>query len=285
MSSKISRKVDWLTWVHRTSPAGEGSNRAFVSAVIDDAVYKTLDKGIADWLLENASPVDYGRAPYNLGWRDKQRGVTIWASERLPHFTIEVSGRGCDELQKRGWLEPVIEAVQGMMTRIDIAVDMETDVQPREFAAARENKRAKTTAEMSSSTGETVYVGSMHSERYARVYRYAAPHPRHHLLRVEHVYRRDYAKKVAALVARETLRTVCASSSELYGWVHPLVESWGKKVVDIQTPRPERNGGKTLTWLIRQCAPAFRKMCAEGVIEDPVRFLEIYFLSEHIEKG
>jgi hypothetical protein len=182
---------------------------------------------------------------------------------------------------KLGWLEPIVAATAHMLTRIDIAVDMETDVQPKEFAAARENKRTKTSAEMHSETGETVYVGSMHSERYARVYRYAPPHPRSHLLRVEHVYRRDYAKTVGALVARETIRTVCASSAQLYGWCHPLADTWGKKVEDITVPRPERNGGKTMVWLIRQCAPAFKKLVDEGAIEDPVRFLEIYFLSEH----
>lgn len=283
MSSGISRKVDWLTWVHRIEPVGEGATQEDVGQVVANTIIAMFADGVAEWILSKCDTLDYGRAPYKFGWRQKQHGVTIWASPNLPHFTVEISGRGCDELTKRGWLEPIVAATQHLMTRIDIAVDMETDVQPREFAAARENKRAKTTAEMSSSTGETVYVGSMHSERYARIYRYAAPHPRHHLLRVEHVYRRDYAKQVAALVARETLRTVCASSGELYGWIHPLVERWGKKVVDIKTPRPERNGGKTLTWLIRQCAPAFRKMCAEGVIEDPACFLEIYFLSEHIE--
>jgi hypothetical protein len=47
---------------------------------------------------------------------------------------------------------------------------------------------------------------------------------------------------------------------------------------DISVVAPERRGGGTVFWLIKSVAPAFQRLVREGVIREPGKFLNEYFL-------
>jgi len=131
---------------------------------------------------------------------------------------------------------------------------------------------------MNSDTGETCYIGSKQSERFARVYRYFPPHPRAHLLRVEMVFRRDYAKQVAATLVEHGVSSVAKSAGKVFGWAHPIWDVDSAVEVDISVTSPEKNAGKTVSWLVRSVAPAIQRLIADGTIRDPDAFFRTYFL-------
>lgn len=276
--SKYQALVDWLSFTLPFSPAGEGATLERH----EQAVYNSLARGLSKWwanvITVGGAFMMRGRAPYTMGWQNKSIGVTVWAAEATAHMTVEFSGQGLDWLRKEEDLVPLLNLVAGRLTRIDIAVDIECSVSPKQFADNREPGRFKSAAEMSSASGQTCYVGSMKSERYARVYRYAKPHPRAHLLRVEHVFRREQAQAVGHALLHFGLDNVAQSAIVVFGWRHPVTPLAGAPASLISAPRPEREGGKTLFWLLTQVAPAFQRLVTDGTISDPETFLRDYFL-------
>jgi len=219
------------------------------------------------------------RAPYSDAWRLGEKGITVFASPTLNHLCVEISGAGCENLILSGQLNRVLGCVVERVTRIDVASDIETHTRPVVFVDNVKHERMRASGYQNSESGETCYIGSQKSDRYARVYRYNPPHPRSHLLRVEHVFRRDYAKKVAGELINSTVEAIATSAGLAFGWAH---DDWNvdeDQVVDISIIHEKRATGKTVFWLIDSCASAFKRLCADGTIKDPEAFLKEHFLS------
>ncbi len=258
---------------------GEGAN-AYAMAVSNglEDMFGLQLRGLAfggDWQKQERS-----RAPYTDAWVQVSQGVTLFASPNLTHACIEISGQGCEQMLRNGNFEAVLVCCKGRVTRIDIACDIETTVSPSEFVAVLKHDRMRTSGNVISSTGETCYVGSQKSERYARVYRYNEPHPRSHLLRVEHVFRKAYAKKVAEQIAVSGIEEVGLASGLAFGWAHGV---WQPSVVDspdISITKERGNSGNTVFWLVNSCAPAFKRLVQNGGITDPEAFINRYFLDK-----
>jgi len=144
-------------------------------------------------------PMTYGivksRPPYALARRSEDSTRTLYVHPMASHFLFEVAGSFCT--QHPDIVEAAAKRWAGNLSRIDVAVDFQTQVKPTEFAAAISETTVKTRSEFISSTGETVYRGSRSSDRFMRVYRYNHPHPRSHLLRVEFQLKRLYANALA----------------------------------------------------------------------------------------
>lgn len=220
------------------------------------------------------------RAPYTDAWKLRDGEITLFASPSLTHACVEISGQGCERLISSGLMTDIVTACRERITRIDIACDIETTVKPLEFVGELSHERMRTSGFVQSDTGETCYVGSQKSERYARVYRYNAPHPRSHLLRVEHVFRKDYAKKVAKALVDNGIESVAVSSGMAFGWAHPVWDPADIDAPDISITHERGNSGNTVYWLVNSVAPAFRRLCATGAIVDADLFLRTYFLGE-----
>jgi len=276
--------IDWLTftlapvWVSDI-PAG-GFDEAYLNALADGFINVFAQEVIETAFAGNWEKRQKSRAPYSDSWQLGEAGITVFASAALPHFTVEISGHGCEALIKQGTLNNVLTAVVGRITRLDVACDIETAVRPAEFVSALSHKRMSARGSQVSITGETEYVGSQKSERYARVYRYNPPHPRSHLLRVEHVFRKEYAKVVAQAIVNDGLENVAAAAGRAFGWQHETWRPDGTFDLDISVQQANRAGNNTLHWLIRSAAPAFKNLCAQGVVADPLAFLEAYFLPQ-----
>jgi len=277
--------IDWLTFtmVPRYESAEdnrESLNEAYANA-IERVWHSTFDPATlagafgGEWQKQERS-----RAPYTDAWTLHGAGITLFAGISLNHCCVEISGGGCEILIEKNLLYSVLGAVVGRVTRIDIACDIETDVTPMEFVNVTSHKRMRSSGYQKSATGETCYVGSRTSERYARVYRYAEPHPRAHLLRAEHVFHKAYAKKVARAILDHGSDAVARSAGEAFGWMHDTWQPSNTHVPDLSIVSAEREAGKTITWLISSVAPAFKRLCEDGTIRDPEAFLTKYFRND-----
>jgi len=271
--------IDWLTFTIPMIYFGDDAND--YAEAIAHGLEDMLGLGLRDMAMAGAwVKQERSRAPYTDAWVQHEGGITLFASPNLTHACIEISGQGCERLIKRELLNKVLTACKDRVTRIDIACDIETTVRPTEFVGRVNHERMRTSGQVISDTGETCYVGSQKSERYARVYRYNAPHPRAHLLRVEHVFRKDYAKKVASQCANVSLEAIAVSAGLAFGWAHPVWETPVLDCPDISITRERGNAGSTVFWLVNSVAPAFKRLCETGGISDPEAFIRTYFLTE-----
>jgi len=269
--------IDWLSF---TAPVvyTEDDNYDYIEAVrfglftlLGEDVYRHFMEG--DWVHEAR-----GRAPYTDTWETRDTGVTLYCSPNTTHATVEISGSGCELLIVGGWMKRLLPLCAERVTRIDVACDIETQTTPPEFVGVVSHNRMRSQGFMKSETGETCYVGSKQSERFARVYRYNPPHPRAHLLRVEHVFRRDYAKQVARAIVSSDVGNVGVAAGAAFGWAHGDWNVDASSEVDISITAPEKNAGKTVSWLLRSVAPAIQRLIADGTIRDPEVFFRTYFL-------
>lgn len=255
-----------------------GDNAHDLAAALIDGLHALIGRKNFNALFAgDGTQRERSRAPYTYAWSWDGDTVTVYASEKLNHFTVEISGKGCERLLASDALQSLLESVVERVTRIDVACDIETELPPSEFVKSTSHKRMQSSGYQKSASGETCYVGSQKSERYARVYRYAEPHPRAHLLRVEHVFRRDHAKVVARQIVQNGVNLVAEAAGEAFGWSHPVWQSSGDGSVDISLVAAERAAGKTVYWLVNSVAPAFKRLCEDGTIRDPAEFIRLYF--------
>jgi hypothetical protein len=275
-ASAVRTHIDWLTFTV-TMEYSTGTGVGFTDAIAR-ALYTQFGERLADrafggeWRIRERS-----RAPYTDAWELEGAGVTIFASPSLTHACVEISGQGCERLIEREALNELLTKCHERITRIDIATDIETNQMPTEFITYVSHERMRASGYQKSESGETCYVGSQKSDRYARVYRYNKPHPRHNLLRIEHVFRRKYAKNVARNCIEHGTDVVARAAGEAFGWNSPIWKPHAAVSCDISITAPERKMGKTVFWLIKACAPAFRRLCADGTIRDPQQFINDYF--------
>lgn len=271
--------IDWLAFTlypEYSSENGEDYTRALETAIIRVfGAEKYLLAVGNDWHKREKS-----RAPYTDAWTTNDNDIVLLASPSLRHCSVEITGAGCERFIALGILDGLLATVKDSVSRIDIATDIKTDITPQEFVSVTSHERMRTSGHQISETGETCYVGSQKSDRYARVYRYNYPHPRHELLRVEVVFRRDYAKKVATACLDNGENAVARSAGEAFGFAHSVWQPAMAQHSDISIVSGNRKGGNTIFWLIKSCAPAFKRLVKSGDIKDPESFIYQFFLGD-----
>jgi hypothetical protein len=205
-----------------------------------------------------------GRAPYLFCLRRKDHGVSIFFDRRRTEILIEMSGVGCQTARLFASLEDLALDVSESVTRIDLTADITCDTAPKDFVAAGYSARFKSSGAQLSESGQTFYIGSWKSNRFARVYRYAAPHPRSTELRVEHVFRDESATSALSFLAENGLTGALAGCGEIFGWKH---ESWipasavpDDRMVANRDPKSDRD---TVFWIYRSVVPALARLLAE----------------------
>lgn len=182
---------------------------------------------------------------------------------------IQLTGQTCEYLRNLGRLDAVIERYQQDCTRIDYAVDMLCDTTPADFVNARSHKKFRSISFFSDSSGDTAYVGSWSSDRFARVYRYNPPHERSQWLRSEFVLKGKRARAGALAYCKGDIDGTVRNLGTTWGWNHP---SWKPDNDALSSEellkvwRPDRHASKTLKWLEGQCAPALVKLVLNGEI-------------------
>jgi len=273
--------VDWLSF---TLPVigSDGDLEGFASNVVD-TIYSHLGEEIFEnvfnkqWIERSG-----GRAPYSYSHDVGTTGVVVFTNPKRRELLVEIGGQGCEYIRSQLLLHETIGAIQATVTRLDMAVDIETETLPNQFVPEANYPATFSYSKLSSQSGETVYLGSQHSEKFIRIYRYKAPHPRHKLLRVEFVFRRKVARAVCGEMLIQGEKAVAAWAGEKAKLLHPAWNLEDDHEKFFVYDRPEREAGKTTYWLIQSVAPAFKRLVREGIITDPLEFLQTYFMPEEV---
>lgn len=258
----MAHKIDWISL---TLPLDSIVSRDF------DRDLPALRPGVhdlyphvSDWISSFPDLTERGgNRIFDRGYHSSAGGFSIFQRAGRPFSLIEFTGKGVDELRSAGVLKNIVKQYHERFTRLDMAVDFETDVTPRAFATCRRGKRFEHYNDIHSETGDTYYVGSQNSERFCRVYRYNEPHPRSHLLRVEFVMKSEFAKNFGYMLTQKKVSPLVDSLMQTFGFEHPLAQrsETTKKIRSV--PRAGGKGG-TERWLFSQVLPACEKLIREG---------------------
>ena len=279
MGVPFSAHLDWLSFVIRCPVADDIYTPSAIPPGAIRAIAAEFGRETTSLLFNNAPSLRRGRAPYRWGFKDEQSKAVCWYGGRSDHLTVELPGQSCDWARRLSLEGDLITMGRGLCSRIDIAVDLQSILSPFELTREIIPGRTKSRSDMTSSSGETVYLGSQKSEHYARVYRYRAPHPRSDLLRVEFVARRDRAKAVLEAVDDYGVMGIVRQLWEELQLPNQIDFEEENQNLPLNAARPERGGQNTISWLINQAAPAFNRMIKEGHIVDGEKFLKQYFLT------
>lgn len=242
---------------------------------------------ISDWLMTYPDWKEGGgNRIFNRTILSSTGGFHIFWKDTLPFSLIEIEGTGIQNLRSLDLLKRIIKLYAPYLTRIDIATDWETSIPPREFHEKRDPTRFASHSEITSDTGETCYVGSKESDRYARTYRYSDPHPRSKFLRCEFVLRKNNAKAFASALQSHRLSELTAKLFRTFGYCHPLI---GEHQASSGLLAAPRNGsmGNTERWLFRQVLPAVKKLVDNGNGEYVNIFMKQcydYYIAHEIKK-
>lgn len=225
-----------------------------------------------------------GRRPYRYGHENKEIGLYVHFGGQS-NALIQFSGNGCKFLESSDLMMTVLVGARDRMTRLDIATDIETSVRPEEVVKAGYNARIKTQSITKSPSGETAYVGSRTSAKFCRVYRYEEPHPRAKMLRIEYETKKVQARITAECILANGLEHTADMLSKYYEWSHEVIPEPQDYTTAIPSEVSQRSESKTLHWLLKQCAPAFKKLVVSGAISDPHEFFEKHFMPPAIQEN
>lgn len=265
-------KIDWLSFVIKLNTPFDGATTAhaeYVMLLLREAF--PGDVGVA--LFDHQFAPAVGRAPYTVCLRRDDQFMSIYFGGKQAHILLELTGGGCEDLSRKSQLNPLLEMVGPILSRLDVAVDMPVSTRPSEFIGCGYSDRFKSVSSMVSDTGETCYVGSRDSERYARVYRYNPPHPRSAWLRCEFCLKHENARDLAALILDIGLLDVVARLGNTFGWQAPQWQPDKASEATISGWSPERRHGATVRWLLTSVFPAMARLVKDGTIEDIDEFL------------
>lgn len=182
------------------------------------------------------------------------------------HIYVEIGGQACDYVRAHGSIEDLLKRVGTRASRLDFAVDMETEVRVRDFIVNRQGQAFKAGGDIFSEDGETSYVGSWKSERFARVYRYHPPHPRSHLLRAEVVLRGKYAKQALVLTLQDGEVATAMVAHLPFGWSHDIWKPGEASQSRIVSQRSDKQQASTVRWLLGDVVSAIVKNHNSGLI-------------------
>lgn len=199
------------------------------------------------------------------------------------HIYVDVGGQALDFIRAIGFYEDFIKAVAPRTSRVDFAVDFETEVSVSDFIVNRQRGRFKAGGNIFSEDGETSYIGSWKAERFARVYRYHEPHPRSKMLRAEVVLRATYAKQAMAIVLSDGETQAALAAHEPFGWKHKIWQPTEAVTSEIVSKRHDKEGASTLRWLNGDVAACIVRLHNEDLI-NAFDWFEKYVRS-HISNG
>jgi hypothetical protein len=211
--------------------------------------------------------VEKGRGFYFWRLRHNASDVTLSFGGVNPHIFVELAGQACANLDSVDQLIPLIQKTCETTTRIDFAVDIETDVSPPAFVDKRGDTAFSAAGMIASGRGVTNYIGGRTSERMARVYRYNEPHPRARYLRVEVEYKRGAARAASALLLDRPLIDVSLSAHAPFKWQHAVWQPESQTTERLTYRHGGRNEAGSVAWLYSTVISAVQKASNNGLID------------------
>jgi len=217
----LSAKIDWYSFTLAMAGPLEGSGPDVlqeINRVLSPVFSPAVDpvEGDGTWSLAEAKGFYAFRATHVAS-----RIAVSWGAVNA-HVFVELAGQSCDWLRAAGFMRSVVAGTFERVSRIDCAIDLHTTTTPEVFVGAGHAERFKDSlGNIKSSTGHTFYVGSRKSDRCARVYRYAPPHPRSHLLRCEAEFKGKAAKELAVVLNSDGELEAIRAAHRVFQWASP----------------------------------------------------------------
>lgn len=266
MSVQGMVKLDWISFTFPITLLGEKDNEYTLSHVLSafhehtgQRLLSVVEGSLWTWVQSAGFYTHKIQHPNSL--------ICLSWNAGNPFALCEISGQAIDHVLQSVTVTDLAIATNQRATRIDVAVDFETEEKPEAFTALRDNPSIRAYAFYSTETGDTCYVGSRKSDRMARVYRYNPPHPRSHLLRVEVEMKGDAAKIMASQLQSTSL-TVCAGHANApFGWSHGLWTQSGLVESKLPARYYDKQGAETLRWLNTVVVPSIKKAADNGLID------------------
>jgi hypothetical protein len=261
----VDAKVDWFSFTVPT-PEFLAHKR---DSVIDDIVRITHEAtgGILhDTLSDRVWNSSRAAGFYDVRYWIEGAGVSVSFGSTNTHALWEFSGQGCELLRQYHALYGLAAAMADRATRIDFAVDIETDTLPADFVAQASCKAFKSRGTQNSPTGLTEYIGSRKGERMARVYRYFDPHPRAAFLRAEAEYKGDLAREFCRHLDEASLTMITLQAHLPFGWTHPV---WNPDKIEadkLMFTRTDKEAARTIQWLMEAVIPSLVRADREGIL-------------------
>lgn len=262
MKAKIDYISITLPGEHSFSPV-ENVRIKSVLDTLDDLGGRALTNAIIS--------MDFHEYPAFRGYKYCLRSELTYAmifwGGSYEHTLLEFPGTACSFLSITDDLDALMIIGIKHATRIDIAVDSIDFGSPKAFVGYGYSGRIKTRETIVSPTGETEYLGSTKSDKFARVYQYYEPHPRAGITRVEISLKHELAKATCFKYSREGLELACIGASSSFGLKSP---DWNTEKLTTDRVRTQRNetvGASTLRWLITSVAPTIVRLHNEGVLD------------------
>lgn len=223
-------------------------------------------QNIIPFKLDDWTP-ETGARQYQVRLRHNSLDICLSYGSINAHIFVECAGKACNNLDALDALVSLIEATSSRATRIDFAVDIECDTDPRDFVEMRGGTAFKSSGEIRTPSGRTNYVGGRSSDRMARVYRYEPPHPRAGFLRVEAEYKHAAAKASSGHLISKGLSQTCLDAHSPFQWAHP---DWtpgnvNASKISYKAYRPEN--ASTIRWLYGDVISALSKAVKAGLID------------------
>lgn len=266
MTVEMACKLDWFSFTFHVGLQGAGDNEYRLRHVLDCLGWATAER-FADVNTGILWEWREGHGFYSSRVVHPVSLMSISWHENNPWALCELSGRAVDRVLQSISHSDLARAANGRATRLDFAVDIETDFKPEEFCDERGKSAITSGGEYHTETGSTCYVGSRKSDRMARVYRYAPPHPRSHLLRIESEQKGSAAKVACDALITKDLTEVCLATHLPFAWQHPVWSPSLANVSKLPARYYDHEGAGTLKWLNDTVAPALKKAHENGLIE------------------
>jgi len=259
--------IDWLAFSIEAKTKDMKSSGKQLK-VIHEGMLRCLGEELLGALGWSAAEYGKGRAPHPYSLRVKRTGFTVFVAPQHDRVLCELSGTTCRVVDEHGLMLNLLERTHVLMSRLDLAVDILTNIEPSAFVADGYNGRFTSAGSFNSPSGKTEYIGSRKSDRYARVYRYNKPHDREKFLRVEMVMKRQHAKLYAQRLIQDGLKSAIFNAGNDFGWQSVLWDVPNAQVSELTLGRRARTNDKTLRWLEEAVAPAFLRLVRSGGLED-----------------
>ena len=259
--------IDWLSFSIEAKTKDMRSSGEQLK-IIDQELRKCLGDELLGVLSWNTAEYGKGRPPHPYSLRVKRTGFTVFVAPQHDRIMCELSGVTCRILDEHDLILSMLERTHGYMSRLDLAVDILTAVEPSKFVEDGYNGRFTSAGSYNSPSGKTEYVGSRKSDRYARVYRYNKPHDRGKFLRVEMVMKRKYAKLYAQRLIQEGMKSAIFHAGEEFGWQSILWDVPSAQASELKLGRRARTHDKTLRWLEEAVVPAFLRLVRSGGLDE-----------------
>lgn len=202
-------------------------------------------------------------------------GCRVLVGHSSGRLMLVLSGGGCAVMaaldKSRGgelWKQFFQGREQANWTRLDLSIDVPTDLKPNDILHLINPKRTRRVSYDDSDTGDTFYFGSRHSDQYLCVYKFRPPHPRHKTMRFEWRLAGNHAKQAGqALAEPDGLIKLLRGLIQAYGVGYaPVAGHIGTGETSVLAHQKRERAGK-LRWLLKVCIPALRDALHEGIID------------------